>query len=83
MFTVHGFINGNYIPLIFFLLPNKQVKTYKEAFLHIKRECEKNECCFNPKTVFADFEKAIHEAAYTVWPNANMKGCKFHLGQSW
>jgi len=33
--------------------------------------------------LFADFEKAIHSAALFVWPSVELKGCRFHLGQSW
>jgi len=28
MFTIHGFQNGHYIPLIFCLLPDKKYETY-------------------------------------------------------
>ncbi|XP_025191173.1 tigger transposable element-derived protein 1-like [Melanaphis sacchari] len=38
---------------------------------------------FSPKTVFADFEKAIHLALLKVWPSISLKGCRFHLAQSW
>jgi hypothetical protein len=33
--------------------------------------------------VYADFEKAIHSAASFIWPESDIKGCRFHLGQSW
>jgi len=33
--------------------------------------------------LYADFEKAIHNAARHVWPSIEVKGCRFHLGQSW
>ena len=33
--------------------------------------------------MFADFEKAIHLAILSVWPSITLKGCRFHLGQSW
>jgi len=35
MFTVHGLQNGNYVPLLFFILSNKETKTYEKAFMHI------------------------------------------------
>ena len=38
---------------------------------------------FSPSTVFADFEQAVHSSIKAVWPNAFIKGCRFHVGQSW
>jgi len=83
MFTVHGLQNGNYLPLLFFILPNKETKTYEKALMHIISECSKLNITFSPKTVFADFEKAIHLALLKVWPSISLKGCRFHLAQSW
>ncbi|XP_016660095.1 uncharacterized protein LOC107883822 [Acyrthosiphon pisum] len=36
-----------------------------------------------PDKIYADFERAIHVAISEVWPSAQLKGCRFHLGQSW
>ncbi|KAF0761944.1 MULE domain-containing protein, partial [Aphis craccivora] len=83
LFTVHGLQNDEFIPLLFFLLPNKESKSYEKAFLHIMSECSKINILFSPKKVFADFEKAIHLAILSVWPSITLKGCRFHLGQSW
>jgi len=83
MFTVHGLQNGNYLPLLLFILPNKETKTYEKALMHIISECSKLKITFSPKTVFADFEKAIHLALLKVWPSISLKGCRFHLAQSW
>ncbi|KAJ4434474.1 hypothetical protein ANN_23036 [Periplaneta americana] len=33
--------------------------------------------------VYADFEKAIQNGISNVFPNAKLKGCRFHLAQSW
>ncbi|XP_064462771.1 uncharacterized protein LOC135373613 [Ornithodoros turicata] len=38
---------------------------------------------FEPTTVVVDFETAIHNAVRPSWPNANIVGCRFHLGQAW
>jgi len=82
MFTVHGLQNSNYLPLLFFILPNKGIKTYEKAFTHIISECSKLSIIFSPKTVFADFEKAIHLALLKVWSSISLKRCRFHLAQS-
>ena len=55
-FTVHGLKNNNYIPLVFFLLPNKNIDTYIKAFSHLKSEFLKNNINFSPKITFIDFE---------------------------
>jgi len=83
MFTIHGLMNDYYIPLAFFLLPNKENKTYERAFTYLNESCSKYNVTFAPDTVFVDFEIAIHKAVCTVWTEAEIKGCRFHLGQSW
>ncbi|KAF0686992.1 Uncharacterized protein FWK35_00038294, partial [Aphis craccivora] len=83
LFTIHGLNNGYYIPLVFFLLNNKQTELYSSCFLALKNECTKLNLCLNPEIMYADFEKSIHMGAKNVWPNIITKGCRFHLGQAW
>lgn len=83
LFTVHGFQNGHYIPLVFCLLKDKQSKTYELCFLTLVNLCKSVNLIFKPKAVIIDFEKAIHTAATNVWDNAQIVGCRFHLGQAW
>jgi len=83
MFTIHGLINDYYITLAFFLLLNKESKTYERAFTYLNKSCLKYNVTFVPDIVFVDFEIAIHKAVCTVWTEAEIKGCRFHLGQSW
>lgn len=83
LFTVHGLENGHYVPLAFFLLSNKFVDSYATALNCLKAECQKLNLNFNPRIVYADFERAIHAAIIQVFPYAKIKGCRFHLGQSW
>ncbi|XP_025192275.1 uncharacterized protein LOC112592439 [Melanaphis sacchari] len=76
LFTVHGVKNNHYVPLVFFLLPNKTSDTYTKAFRLIQNY-------LSPDKIYADFERAIHVAISEVWPLAQLKGCRFHLGQAW
>jgi hypothetical protein len=76
VFSVHAIINNVYVPLVFFLLPDKKSSSYYEALLNIQNYA-------NPATVFVDFEKAIHTAVTRVWSTSSIKCCRFHLGQCW
>lgn len=83
MFTLHGFKNGHYIPLVFCLLIDKSVKTYEFVFTMIVEKCNTLGFLFSPKNITVDFELAIHKAIENVWPNTTIIGCRFHLTQSW
>jgi len=40
-FTIHGLKDSNsYIPLVFFLLPDKTKNTYGNAFTFLRTECD-------------------------------------------
>jgi hypothetical protein len=76
MFTIHVLYNGYYLPLIYCFLPDKTSVTYGKAFSTL---CD----YIDPQVVFADFEEAIHLAIRKTWQTVKIKGCRFHLGQSW
>jgi len=82
LFTIHGFRNGLYVPLVFFVLPNKTLETYTKAFQYIVNYCASLQLNFQPTEIFVDFEVAIHTSVKCVWPNAIIRGCRFHLAQS-
>ncbi|KAE9543491.1 hypothetical protein AGLY_002291 [Aphis glycines] len=84
LFTIHTVENGNYIPLVFLLLPNKETKIYEQTFNSLIEVCtSKLSIHFQPKICIVDFEQNIHKAVLTVWPNIILRGCRFHLSQSW
>lgn len=84
LFTIHGFKNGHYIPLVFCLLTNKRAETYTKLFCAIKNEMlMRYNLIFAPSEVFCDFEMAIHTSINETWPTTRIVGCRFHLGQSW
>ena len=83
MFTIHGFQNGHYVPLIFCLLPNKLTSTYIFALRSIYEKCKDMNLIFSPANVTIDYEKAIINAVTEVWPESNIIGCRFHLTNSW
>lgn len=83
LFTIHGIKNGHYIPLVFLLLPNKFKRSYELAFNYIKAECFKIGITWSPELITADFEVAIHQAIRTEFPETRIRGCRFHLAQTW
>jgi hypothetical protein len=80
LFSIHGLKNGHYIPLIFCLLPDKSIETYKYTLHCIVDKCN---LLFSPKYVTVDFEISIHKAIVEIWPHSKIIGCRFHLTQSW
>lgn len=87
LFTIHAFKNGHYYPIAYFLLSDKKFESYQNAFegliQTIMQQCKKLNFDFKPDIVFVDFETNIHKAIQLIWPLATIKGCRFHLGQSW
>ena len=82
-FTIHGLVNGRYIPLIYCLLPSKSAEIYTKLFQLVIGACLSKRIDLNIIEVVVDFEKAIHLAILNTWPNAKIVGCRFHLSQAW
>jgi len=57
--------------------------SYFEAFQAINHEIIKINPSFSPKIIYVDFEKPIQNAVNRTWPKTLIRGCRFHLGQSW
>ena len=83
LFSIHGLRNGHYIPLVFCLLPNKQVATYITLFNSLLSLSNDQHIFLNPQKIVVDYEMAIHNSVQSVWPTAKIFGCRFHLAQSW
>ena len=84
LFTFLTVNNSHYIPLVFFLLPIKETKTYEQAFNSLIEVCKsKFFIHFQPKICIVDFEQSIHKAVLTVWLNIILRGCRFHLSRLW
>lgn len=62
VFTIHGLQNHVYVPLVFFLLPNKGEKSYEKVLRYLIDICLEINLNFNPEYMYADFEVAIHLA---------------------
>ena len=83
LFTIYWLSSGHYVPLAFFLLPNKHQTSYEDVCRRTASETATFGVNVCPTIVDAGFETAIHNAVATVWPGWEVKACRFHLGQSW
>lgn len=83
LFTIHVTKNGHYIPLVFFLLPDKKATTYTASLTQLVNKCTEMGLRFVPQHIVADFKEEIHTAARNVFPDIAVVGCRFHLTQSW
>lgn len=74
---MHAFVQDDIIPLVFALLPNKNLATYKK-FFEALRVIEPR---LNPTRIMTDFELAAKNAFREVFPETTQHGCLFHFGQ--
>nr|XP_018903533.1 PREDICTED: uncharacterized protein LOC109034708 isoform X2 [Bemisia tabaci] len=83
-YTIHVFHRGFYLHVATFFLPSKAAETYSAMWDLLKQMCVKHTGKeLNVKLLLLDFESSAHKAAKVAFPNATIRGCRFHLGQSW
>ena len=78
LYTWHAKAGNSYPPLLYFLLQRKNLSTYSKMFEILKFLLPS----LAPQKVFVDFEKACVSAVNIAFPNAEVKGCYFHLCQN-
>ncbi|KFM58704.1 hypothetical protein X975_17494, partial [Stegodyphus mimosarum] len=78
LYTWHAKVGNSYPPCVYILLPKKDLGTYNRMFEIIKVLLPN----MMPQKVLLDFEKAAINAAKIAFPEADVKGCYFHLCQS-
>ena len=83
LYTLHGFKNGNYVPLIYCLLPGKSENVYQVMWSHIIDICSKSEKVISCKNFHVDFEFSVHKVTKEYFPDCVVKCCRFHIGQAW
>ena len=71
-----------FVPLAYFLLPNKKEATYEKAFKLLKRAAKQFKIKIDPPIVLTDFEAAEIKAVASVFPDASRRGCYFHLAKN-
>lgn len=81
LFSIHGKIKNEIVPLIFCIMSTKTKEAYYEMFYELcLKACEYN-INLNPSRIISDFEKGSVAAAKNFFPTSEYKGCFFHLGQ--
>ena len=83
LYTLHGFKNGNYVPLIYCLLPGKSENVYRVMWSHIIDICSKSGKVISCKNFHVNFEFSVHKVIKEYFPDCVVKCCRFHIGQAW
>lgn len=63
-------------------MPNKIQESYFVALEHTKKYFDDLNVKINVQRILVTFEIAIHYVIIDVWSTTEIKGCRFHLGQS-
>ena len=83
LYTIHGYKNGQYVPLVFALLPRKECKVYKQLLILVIQQRTFFNLVWQPKTTIIDFEQAVNKIIRELFPQSKVIGCLLHLKQAW
>lgn len=81
LFSIHGLIGNEIVPLVFGIMSSKSKEAYSEFFYELCKVAAEFNIPINPTRVVSDFEKASVAACKMYFPSAVYKGCLFHFGQ--
>ena len=62
LYSIHGGKNGNYVPLVYSLLPAKSEACYQQMWSLLLGYCASKRLQLSPQTIHVDFEIAMHNA---------------------
>ena len=79
LYSIHVLIGTVYTPVVHFLLMDKKCVTYKKMFQMLRSHCPD----LHVGIFQMDFELAAQQAAAAVFPESEIRGCRFHLAQAW
>ncbi|GFR59605.1 hypothetical protein ElyMa_001799500 [Elysia marginata] len=83
LYTFHGTWNEHFIPCVFALLPNKKETTYTRALQMLRHMCREKNFSLHSELIHFDLEDAMLSSCRHVFPDAKIKACNFHVGQTW
>jgi len=79
LFSIHGYKDNSYVPLVFYLLHDKQKETYIKTLKSITLYCSDHGLQFKPTQVTVDFVQGLEEGIKHTWADIKIVGCRFHL----
>lgn len=82
LYTIHGVVMGELLPLMFCILTKKNRVTYIEMFSSIQTEAEKRGLRIHMAQFRVDFEDSCIKAVRVVFPNTVVECCFFHFAQA-
>ncbi|KRX51249.1 hypothetical protein T09_185 [Trichinella sp. T9] len=82
MFTIHVFIAGKLVPLVYCLTVHKNLSTYCEIFDNLILKAAALGVVLQPQTVICDFETALIRTLLATFPGVHIQGCYFHICQA-
>ena len=74
-------IPGEWVPVAYALLPDKQLDSYVTALRAIEESLQELGLELAASYSMSDFELNIRTAIKQVFPKVNLRGCHFHFGQ--
>ncbi|KRY64670.1 hypothetical protein T4A_2666 [Trichinella pseudospiralis] len=82
-FTLHVFMRGELLPVVYCLTVRKDLSTYSRIFevVYFKAEVELG-VQLDPAKFVCDFETALITAIQSNFPNTRLQGCFFHFCQA-
>ncbi|XP_046551039.1 uncharacterized protein LOC124260768 [Haliotis rubra] len=81
LYTIHGMVDGNMFPLVFFFLLDKKEDTYTRMFRLLVDAAAIRGHHLDPQKIQMDHEVASRNPSAIVFPRSEWKGCFFHFTQ--
>lgn len=81
LYTIHGKIGSEVVPLVYCIMSSKSKIVYDEFFFELCRISCEWQINLNLERIISDFEIASVSSAKSFFPSAAYKGCLFHFGQ--
>lgn len=82
LFTIHAAVFDHVYPLVYCLMTGKTQDMYTTLFRHLSEHASAFGLTLNPFRVICDFELAIINSIYEIFPNVTIGGCLFHYTQA-
>ena len=84
LYTIHGFVNKECLPLVHCLMKDKKRITYEFILTKLLERIRTtlDNGYKGPRRLLTDFEEAVRNAFKNVMPDTAASGCSFHFAQA-